>query len=77
MASAPIRSRVAQSAPGPIPASLNPALQKIPVGPSPLQYYAGKRQAFEQVPLGQPTQRRDMAAHLKTVMAAWDGNGRR
>ncbi|MCJ1431280.1 hypothetical protein MMC27_000631 [Xylographa pallens] len=76
MASAP-RSRVAQSAPVPTPASLNPSLQKIPAGRSPLQYYAGKRQAFEQVPLGLPSQRRDMAAHLKTVMAAWDGGAGR
>ncbi|MCJ1281556.1 hypothetical protein MMC26_000876 [Xylographa opegraphella] len=77
MASLPPRSRVAQSASAPIPASLTHSLQKIPTGQSPLQYYVGKRQAFEQAPMGQATQRKDMAAHLKNIMAGYGGGGAR
>lgn len=58
------------------PRSLTPSLQQIPTGQTPMQYYAGRVQAFEQVPLGHPTSRKNMEAHVQTIMRRFEGGGR-
>ncbi|MCJ1316154.1 hypothetical protein MMC15_001474 [Xylographa vitiligo] len=73
MSSFTLRTAAAQRTPAPAPASLTRDLQTIPAGTPPLQHYTQTRQAFEQVPLGQQTQHKDMEVHLQNIMGGWDG----